>query len=95
MNEHLGSGDGFENLASGLQPIEQRHGNVHQNQRWTKFFGHGDSLPTIFRFANHFEVVFEFQKLSDCVAHYLVIVRQQDFNSFHGLPSLFKRFHLF
>jgi hypothetical protein len=60
-HEHFGGGDGLENLASGLQTIEQRHGNVHQNQCGTKFFGHRNRLMPVFRFADHFKIVFEFQ----------------------------------
>ena len=82
-HEHFGGGDGFENLARGLQTIEQRHGNVHQNQCGTEFFDHGDRLMAVFRFADHFKIVFEFQYLSNFPANERVVVRQQDSDFFH------------
>ena len=38
----------------------------------------------VFRFADHFKIVFEFQYLSKFLAHDPVVVRQQDSDSFHG-----------
>ena len=82
-HEHFGGGGGFENLARRLQTIEQRHGKVHQNQCGTKFFDHGDRLMAVFRFADHFKVVFAFQNLSNIPTHERVVVRQQDSDSLH------------
>ena len=49
-----------------------------------KVFYHRDRLKAIFRFADHFNIVFEFQYLSKFPAHDPVVVRQQDTDSFHG-----------
>ena len=37
----------------------------------------------VFRFADHFKIVFEFQYPSKFAAHDPVVVRQQDSDSFH------------
>jgi hypothetical protein len=84
QHENLGGGADLENLTGGLQPIEQRHGHVHQNQRWTKFFDHDNRLMSVFCFADHFEIVFQFQNFSEFSAHDPIVIRQQDFDSFHG-----------
>jgi len=83
-HEHFGGGDGFENLASGLKTIEQRHPNVHQNQCGTKLVDHRNRLTAVFRFADHVKIVFKFQNLFEFLAHDPVVIRQQDGDSFHG-----------
>ena len=73
--KHFGGGGGFENLAGGLQTVEQRHGHVHQHQRGTKLFGQGDRFMAIFRFADHFKVSFEFQNFSEFLTDDPLVVR--------------------
>ncbi len=48
------------------------------------FFDHGDRLVAVFRFADHFKISFEFQNFSKFRTHDLVVVREQDGDSFHG-----------
>ena len=59
-DEHFGGRDGFENLASGLQTIKHRHGDVHQNQSRAKILDQIDCLKAVYRLADHFQIVFEF-----------------------------------
>jgi len=62
-HEHPGFGDGLEQLAGGLQSVEQRHGHVHQNQIGAELLAHGDRLRAVLGLADHFQVVFELQNL--------------------------------
>ena len=82
-DEHLGGGDGFEHLAGGFQTVEPRHGDVHQHHGGTKLLGQGDRLAAVLRFADHFEVGFQFQHLAKPLAHDRVVFGQQDGDSFH------------
>ena len=83
-HEHFGGGDGFEHLAGGFQTIEPRHRDVHQHHGGTKFFDQGDRLAAVLRFADHFEVVFQFEHLAKSLAHDRVVFRQQNSDSFHS-----------
>jgi hypothetical protein len=84
-NEYSGVGDGFENLTGGFQTIEQRHRDVHQHHGGAKFFDHGDRLAAVFRFADHFEVVFQLQQSCETLTHDRVVFGQQNSDSFHKL----------
>lgn len=48
-----------------------------------KCFVHGTRLASVFRFPNHFEIVFEFQYPFKFLAHDSVIIRQQNGDAFH------------
>ena len=82
-NDHFGGGNGFENLAGGLQTIEQGHRDVHQHYGGTKFFGQRDRLAAILRFADHLNIVFQFQHLAKTLAHDRVVFSQENSDSFH------------
>jgi hypothetical protein len=41
----------FENDPGGVQPIQQRHGNFHQDYGWAEFSGQFHRLPHVFWFA--------------------------------------------
>jgi len=66
-----------------LDPVTRRHRDVHQHHGGTKFFGQGDRLAAVLRFADHFEVVFEFKHLAKSFAHNRMVFRQQNSNFFH------------
>ena len=55
---------------------------VHDDHDGAKFFDQGDGLATVLRFADHFEVVFEFEHLAKTLAHDCVVFGQQDGDSF-------------
>ena len=75
-HEHLGGGEGFEQLAGGCQTIEQRHRDVHQDHVGTKLSGQRDRLPSVLRFAHHFKILFEFEHFAKSLAHNHVVFRQ-------------------
>jgi hypothetical protein len=84
-NEYSGGGDGFENLTCGFQTIEHRQRDVHDDYCGAKFFDHGDRLAAVFRFTDHFEVVFQLQYLAKTLTHDRVVFSQQNSDSFHRL----------
>ena len=84
-NEYSGAGDGFKNLTGGFQTIEHRHRDVHHHHGGAKFFDQGDRLTAVFRFADHFEIVFQLQYLAKPFAHNRVVFGQQNSDSFHRL----------
>ena len=47
------------------------------------FLTSGDRLAAVFRFADHFNIAFEFQHLAKPLAHDHVVFGQQDSDSFH------------
>ena len=55
-DEHLCGGKLLENLAGGLQPVEPRHGDVHQHHVGTQFVRQRDGLPPVFGFTDHSQV---------------------------------------
>ncbi len=83
-HEHFGGGDGFENLPRGFQTIEQRHRDVHHHHVGTKFFGQRDGLAAVLRFADNFNVVFEFEHLAKTFAHNRMVFSQQNSDVFHN-----------
>ena len=84
-SEYFGAGDIFENLTDGFQTIEQRHRDVHDDHCGTKFFDHGYRLAAVLRFADHFEVVLQFEQLVKPLTHNPMVFHQQNGDSFHGL----------
>ena len=82
-HEHLGGGQGLENLPGGLQPVEQGHRDVHQDHVGTQFGGQRHRLASVGRFADHFEVVVEVEHLAKTFAHDHVIFREQNSYWFH------------
>ena len=60
-HEHFGGRGDFENLASGLQTIEDPwHCNVHQNQCGAKILGQVECLKAVYRLAHDFKIIFQF-----------------------------------
>ena len=55
-DEHPGGGNGFENLPRGLDPIEDRHGDVHDDDRRTKLPRQFDCFPAGPRLGDNLEV---------------------------------------
>ena len=60
-NDHLGGGDGFENLPGGFQTIEQWHRDVHHDHVGTEFPGQLHGFAAGLRFADHLNIAFGLQ----------------------------------
>ena len=75
-HEHPGRRDCLEQLAGGLQAIEQGHRDVHQYHIGTKLLGQRDGLAPVLRLADHLQVVFKFEHLAKAFAHDHVVFRQ-------------------
>jgi hypothetical protein len=79
------------NLLSGVQPIEQRHRNVHHDDIRAKAPGHLYRLPPILRFTDDIEIVFGIQQYPKRFANGFVIFRKKDGDSLrrsHFLPVI-------
>ena len=58
-HEHFGGRDGFKELSSGENAVEDRHRNIHQDHLGAEFLDQGDRLTAVLRFADHFQIGFE------------------------------------
>ena len=72
------------NLTRGIDPIQQRHGDVQDDQVWFKALRRLDQRATIWGCPNNLARVFE--QLVQTGQHHLVIIGQQDSWFLHRIP---------
>ncbi len=82
-HEHLGGGERAENLPGRFQTIEMRHGDIHQHHGGPEFLGQRHRLPSVLRFADDFDVGFQFEHLAKSLTHDHVVFGKENSNFFH------------
>jgi hypothetical protein len=66
-----------------MSSVEQRHFDVHQDNVGTELLGKGDRLNAIIRLANNLEIIVQLEQLTEPLAHYSVVIRNQNCRSSH------------
>ena len=75
-HHHPGLGDGLPQAAGGLDPVEHRHGDVHEHEVRLQRDGQADGLLAVSRFADHLEAGF-LHRPPQSLAQQLVVVDEQ------------------
>lgn len=84
-HDDFGVGVGEDDLADGFQAVEQRHGDVHEDDVGPQFLELGDGFATGLGFANDFHVFLEIEHAMESFADDGVIFSKEESDFFGGL----------
>ena len=79
-NDDLGIGEIGHDAASSLNPIEDRHANVHENHIWLESLDHCNGFIAILGFSHHLYVWGAAKDQTQSVPHQFVIVNNANTN---------------
>src|ERR1700686_1632918 len=77
-NQDLGLGKGITNEARGLEAVEVRHADVHDDDIWFKLLGLSDGVPAVNGIAANVEVLRLRKKRAYTTAHNFMVVRNEN-----------------
>jgi len=86
-DQHFGGRNGAGDLPRGFQSVELRHGDVHDRDVRCEFAGELHGLAAIVRFTHDIDVTFGDQQRAQSLAHYGVIVGQNNSYLLHTFPG--------
>ena len=73
-DEHFAGQALLDDLARGLEPVQLRHGDIHDDDIRGELLRHVDGLAAIFGLADHFDVGFGGKEGTDSLAHDRMVV---------------------
>ncbi len=88
-HDDSGGGRGQDDLAGGFQAVEQRHGDVHEDDVGPHLGEHGHGFTTGFGFADDVHVRFEIEHAMETFADDRVIFGEEDRDFLSGLHDRF------
>ena len=79
-NEDLGGRIGLENLPGGFEPVEERHGNVHDDDCGVELGSHRDGFATVFGFLDDRNISFVLEQGMEAFSDHDMVIGQEHCN---------------